>query len=179
MLLDLLAKRRSIRTFTPDPLSKEQVDMLAEAVLRSPSSRGRNPWEFIFITDPSLRNSVSQAKEHGAEFLKNAPLVVAIVADPEKCDVWIEDCAIAAILLQITAESLGLGSCWAQMRLRKHKDGRPAEDHLRKILQLPDNYVVPVIIGIGNPAEAKPGHIRDALGWNKIHSNRFGDQKED
>lgn len=178
MLLDLLAKRRSIRTFAPDMLSKEQVDMLAEAVLRSPSSRGRNPWEFIFITDPSLRAAVSQAKEHGAEFLKNAPLVVAVAADPEKCDVWIEDCAITAILLQMTAESLGLGSCWAQMRLRKNKDGRPAEDHLRNILQLPDNFVVPMVIGIGRPAEAKPGHPRDTLGWNKIHYNHFGEKKE-
>ncbi|KIH77426.1 Nitroreductase [Geoalkalibacter ferrihydriticus] len=178
MILDLLKQRRSIRQFKPEPLSAEEIKILAEAVLRSPSSRGRNPWEFIFITESDLRAQVSLAKPHGADFLSQAPLAVAVVADPNKCDVWIEDCSIAAILLQITAESLGLGSCWAQMRLREHGDGDSAEDYLREVLQLPKDYVVPFIIGIGRPAESKPGHSQEDLAWEKIHSNRFATKQE-
>ncbi|WP_305045831.1 nitroreductase family protein [Geoalkalibacter sp.] len=178
MVLDLLKQRRSIRAFKSDPLTPEEIDTLTEALLRSPSSRGRNPWEFILVTDPDLRDKLAQAKAHGAEFLREAPLAVAVVADPGKCDVWIEDCAIAAILLQMTAESLGLGSCWAQMRLRSHKDGRSSQEHLKEILQLPEVYQVLAVIGIGHPAEPKIGHRREDLPWNKIHRQRFG-QVED
>ncbi|MDO3379973.1 nitroreductase family protein [Geoalkalibacter halelectricus] len=178
MVLDLLKKRRSIRRFKPDTVSSADLQTLQEAVLRSPSSRGRNPWEFIFVTDAELRGRLSRAKLHGAEFLAQAPLAVAVIADPKKCDVWIEDCSIAAILLQITAESLGLGSCWAQMRLRDHDAQTSAEDYLRQVLELPPDYRVPFILGIGHPAEAPPGHPREALNWDKIHFNRFGSREE-
>lgn len=173
MMLDLLRKRRSIRQFEDRPVEKEKVDQLLEAVLRSPSSRGRNPWEFVVITDADLRARTARAKEHGSGFLAEAPLSVAIVADPGKCDVWVEDCSIAAIILQLTAESLGLSSCWAQIRLRQHNDSLSAEDYLKDLLNLPSHYTVEAVIGIGYPAEAKPGHPLQALDWDKIHINRF------
>lgn len=173
MLLDLLQTRRSTRQFKPDPLSSEQIEQLSEALLRAPSSRGLNPWHFVVVDEPLLLARLAHAKAHGAEFLAGAPLAIAICAEPTRSDVWIEDCAIAAIILQLTAESMGLGSCWAQMRLRSDANGRSAEVNVREILELPKEWSVDCIIGIGQPQRRLAGHPRASLPWAKIHRNRF------
>lgn len=172
-MLNLLQKRRSIRQFKTDKISPEEIEILKEALLRSPSSRGLNPWHFVFIDDPQILTRLSTAKAHGAEFLANAPLAVAICADPKRCDVWIEDCAIAAIILQLTAESIGLGSCWAQMRLRSDSQGESAEANVREILNLPARWSVDSIIAIGHPRQSLAGHPRESLPFDKIHHNRI------
>ena len=100
MFISLIQKRRSIRKFQRKKVETEKVDMLVEAALRSPSSMGRNPWEFIFVTDQSLLEKLSRAKPHGSAFLKDAPLGIVVCADPETSDVWVEDASIAAIFLR-------------------------------------------------------------------------------
>ena len=174
MFLSLLQQRRSIRKFKPQPVEPEQIDRLIEAALRSPSSRGLNPWQFVVVDDRETLGRLGRTKAHGSEFLTGAPLAVAVCADPERCDVWVEDCAIAAIFLQLAAQSLGLGSCWAQIRLRPHGDGRSAEAYVREVLGLPESLVVECIIGIGYPARRLPGHPREGLAVEKVHRNRFG-----
>jgi nitroreductase len=173
-MLPLLQKRRSIRVFQKRPIEQEKIDLLVEAVLRSPSSRGRSPWEFVFVKEAEVISKLSRAKASGSEFLAKAPLAVVVAADPEVCDVWVEDCAIAAIILQLTAESLGLGSCWAQIRERLHGEGRSAEDYLKETLALPSRYRVLSVIGIGYPGEEKAGRPKEALPYQKIHTDRFG-----
>ena len=173
MLLDILQNRRSSRQFKSTPITPEQVAQLTEALLRAPTSRGRNPWHFVIVDDPQLLSQLAKAKAHGAEFLAKAPLAVAICADPAVSDVWVEDCAIAAIILQLTAESIGLGSCWAQMRLRSDANGRSAEANVREILNLPAEWNVDCIIGIGQPLQRLPGHPHKTLPSTKIHYNRY------
>src|ERR1043166_6616426 len=119
-MIELLRKRRSIRKFSAEKIAPEAVETLIEAALRAPSSRGINPWEFILADNPEMLGKLSKAKQHGSEFLKNAPLAIVVCADSSKSDVWIEDCSIAAVIIQLTAVSLGLGSCWAQIRERRH-----------------------------------------------------------
>jgi nitroreductase len=172
MFIELLQQRRSIRQFRSEPITPEQLTQLTEALLRAPTSRGRNPWHFVVVDDPQLLNQLSTAKAHGAEFLAKAPLAVAICADPAVSDVWVEDCAIAAIILQLTAASLGLGSCWAQMRLRSDANGRSAEANVREILNLPAEWNVACIIGIGEPSHRLAGHPRASLPNGKIQRNR-------
>lgn len=173
-MLDILKKRRSIRRFEPRPVEREKIDLLTEALLRAPSSRGLNPWEFVIVTDPDQLRALSRAKPHGAGFLAGAPLAVVVAADPERCDVWTEDCAIAAIILQLAAVSLGLGSCWAQIRLRPHGDGRSAEAFVREVVGLPPGMAVVCIVGIGYPDETRPGHPVASLQFNKIHREQYG-----
>ncbi|MCP4671073.1 MAG: NAD(P)H-dependent dehydrogenase/reductase, partial [Desulfobacula sp.] len=118
MFMTLIRDRRSIRQFTDKPVEKEKVDLLIEGGLRSPSSRGLNPWEFIVIKKRPTLEKLSRSKPHGAGFLKNAALGIAVIADPEKCDVWIEDSSIASTYIQLAAKSMGLESCWVQIRER-------------------------------------------------------------
>ena len=172
-MLDILRRRRSIRHYTPEALAPETVELLKEAVLRSPSSRGLDPWEFVFVTDKGLLNQLSKAKPHGAHFLRDAALGVVDLGDEAKADTWVEDCAIASIILQLACEGLGLGSCWVQIRMRACDESTSAEARVREILNIPAHLRVESIISIGYPAKALKGHPRETLKDHTIKTDTY------
>jgi nitroreductase len=176
-MIDILRQRRSIRTYLDKPIEPENIDLLKEAVLRSPSSRNFNPWQFVFVDDKPTIKKLAAAKPHGSAFLNGAPLAVVVLGDSKKSDVWIEDCSIASILLQLTAQSLGLGSCWVQIRLRKNTS-MTSEKYVQSVLNIPDDLKVESIIGIGYPAEQREGVPKSELQFEKIHLNHFEDNHE-
>jgi nitroreductase len=172
-MLAQLRTRRSIRRYTDAPLANEVVEQLQEAVLRSPSSRGRNPWRIIFVEDRSLLARLARCKPHGAAFLRRAALGIVVCGDESRSDVWIEDCAIVSTVAHLTAHSLGLGSCWIQVRLRGHEDGRSAEEHIRQVLGLPRELRVLSIVAVGHPAQELDGHERGSLGWDRVERRAY------
>lgn len=172
-MIEILRYRRSIRSFTPEKIAAYTIETLIEAALRAPTSRGINPWEFILVDDPDLLTKLSRAKQHGSEFIKNAPFAIIVCADSTKSDVWIEDCSIAAIIIQLTAQSEGLGSCWAQIRNRQHDNEKTAESYVQELLGLPEHIKVECILGIGHPAELKKPVSEDSLQRNKIRKNSW------
>jgi len=174
MFIDLVRGRRSVRKYLEKPVEREKVDLLVEAALRSPSSRGLNPWEFVVVTDRELLGRLSRAKTHGATFLKDAPLGIVICADPQQSDVWVEDAAIATTLVHLAAASLGLGSCWIQIRGRRHNDGRPSSEYVAELLGLPEGREVDAIVAVGYPAEEKRPHPAEDLQYEKVSYDRYG-----
>ena len=88
-------------------------------------------------------------------------------------DCWIEDCAIAAVSMQYQAEELGLGSCWAQMRGRGLSDGTLAEDVIRGILDIPENFGVLCVLGFGHKEKERKPQDEDALKWENVHIDKF------
>ena len=174
MFHDLIEQRRSIRRFTQEPIEQRQIEMLAEAALRAPSSRGLNPWEFVFVTDRRLLTQLAAAKPHGSSFLSGAALGVVVCGNPQVSDVWVEDTAIASIFLHLAAASLGLGSCWIQIRKRKHTDEVSSESYVADLLQIPAHLRVESVIAVGHPAESRPSHPRETLQKEKVHLQRHG-----
>ncbi len=172
-MIELIRKRRSIRRFNGQLLDAQTVALLAETLLRAPSSRNINPWEFVLVDDAALLEALSRAKRHGSDFLREAALAVVICADQTKSDVWVEDCSIAAILLQLTAQSLGLGSCWAQIRKRQHDTHTTAEQYVQTLLRLPPQFKVEAIIGIGHPAEQRRPLSASRLDYTKLRHNGY------
>lgn len=169
MVYELLKTRRSIRKFSSKEVGKDKLDIILKSALLSPSSRSRKPWEFVAVTNKELLQKLSQCREHSSQFLAGAPLGVVVFADPEKCDVWIEDASIASIIIQLTAHSLGLGSCWIQVRDRFHSGGQPAEDYIKEVLGMPETYKVECIIAIGYADENKKPYDENELPINKLH----------
>lgn len=166
--MDLLRMRRSIRKYKDKDIDPRTIDDLKEAVLRAPSSRGINPWRFFFVTDRELLSRLSKAKEHGSDFIKGAPLGVVICADERESDVWVEDCSVASIILQLAGLSLGLGSCWIQIRNRSYSRDRSSEDYVREVLGLPQGLKVESMIAFGYPDEVLEPVPRDQLEYGKI-----------
>ena len=174
MFIPLIQKRRSIRRFLKRDVEPEKIDLLVEAALRAPSSRGINPWEFIVVTERETLDRLSTAKKHGSLFIKNANLGIVVCADPEQCDVWVEDASIASIFIHLAALSLGLGSCWIQIRERMHNEIITSEEYVSEILNIPVNLKIESIVGIGYPDEEKSPHAKEELQYEKVHHNVFG-----
>ena len=175
-MLELLKKRRSIRKYKEKKIEKEKIGQLIKAVLLSPSSRNLRPWEFVVVDDGDLLAKLSQSKPHGSEFLRSAALGIVVIVDAQKSDTWIEDSSIASIILHLTSETLGLGSCWIQIRGRQHNDSVTAEEYVRQTLNIPEKYKVESVISIGYPDENKPPLDESELQYNKVHLNSFGNQ---
>ena len=172
-MIEILRNRRSARTFQPKPIEPEKVQILREALLRSPSSRSINPWEFIVVDEAQTLDNLAGCKAHGASFLSGAPLGIVVLGDTTRSDTCVEDCSIAAITLQYAAESLGLGSCWCQVRMRKQSENTTAEDYIRETMGIPGHFMVQCVIAIGYPAQRQTPHAHDSLQWGKIKENRY------
>jgi len=172
-MIELLRKRRSIRKFQEKSIDTEKIKILKEAALRAPTSRNIMPWEFIFITDKVKLKKLSEAKQHGSAFVAGAPLAVVVCADTTKSDVWVEDCSIASIVLQMAGLEMELGSCWAQIRNRKHNETESAEEYIQNLLGIPEHFAVESIIALGYPDEEKEPVPYSALPLDKIHTEEF------
>ncbi len=171
---ELIKNRRSMRKFTGEELSQEQVVALLKAALMAPTSKRSNSWQFIAVDDKEILKQLANCKEHASAFIADAALAVVVTADPLASDVWIEDASIASIMIQLQAEDLGLGSCWVQIRERFTASGMPSDEYVREVLDIPLQLQVLSIIAIGHKGmERKPfdeGHLQ----WEKIHINKYG-----
>jgi nitroreductase len=174
MFIELARKRRSIRRYRNKPLEPEKIDLIVEAAVRAPSSRGINPWEFIVVQDRTLIQKLARAKKHGSGFAAGAQLVVVVCADTEKSDVWIEDASIASTMILFAAHSLDLGACWIQIRKRQHNESMSTEAYVRNTLDLPERFSVLAFVAIGYPEESKPPHPWSELAYGQVYSNRYG-----
>lgn len=172
-MIELLRNRRSIRQYLDRPIEPEKIERLKEAALRAPSSRNIDPWEFIFVDDRELLAKLAACKPHGAGFLKGAALGIVICADGVQSDVWIEDCSIASILVQMAAQSLGLGSCWIQVRHRMHDEKVSSEQYIQDLLGIPERIRVESIVAVGYAAERRTPLRAGELKTAKVHVNRF------
>ena len=110
----------------------------------------------------------------GAGFLADAAMAVVVMADPLASDVWIEDAAIASIMIQLQAEDLGLGSCWIQVRERFTATGMPSGEYVHTLLDIPLQLQVVSIIAVGHKGMERKPFNEDHLQWEKIHINKFG-----
>jgi nitroreductase len=172
-MIEIVRNRRSIRKYEQKGIDANMLDILKEALLRCPSSRGINPWAFVFVDNPDLLLQLSQAKEHGSGFLKDAALGLIVCGDETKSDVWIEDCSIASIVVQLTAHSLGLGTCWIQIRNRPHTKEMTSEKFIQGLLGIPEHLRVECIISIGYPAENRTPLPFERLDFGKINCNGY------
>ena len=173
---DLIKNRRSMRKFTDEELSQDQVVALLKAALMSPSSKRSNPWQFIVVDDKETLQKLSLCTEMGAAFLKDAPLAIVVMADPLASDVWIEDAAIASLMIQLQAEDLGLGSCWIQVRKRNTATGIPSGDFVHNVLDIPLQLQVLSIVAIGHKGMERKPFNEEHLQWEKIHLGKYGNQ---
>ena len=171
-MLELLKHRRSIRTFTDEPVSQENIDSLLKAALLAPSSMGKKPVECIVVRNKETIARLKTYKKHGTTPLGTAPLAIVVIADGQKSDVWVEDDSIVSILIQLEAEKLGLGSTWIQLR-RREGDSGPSEEAFRQELGIPEQYGVLSVVAIGHKNEQKKPYTDADLDFTKVHYETF------
>ncbi len=166
---DLIVNRRSIRRFTQEEVSAEDVKTIMEAALMAPTSKNSRPWHFVLVEEPAKLEALSKCKDNGARPIAGCALAVIVASDVEASDPWIEDAAIAATFIQLQAADLGLGSCWIQVRGRYTDNDIQSETYVQNILEMPDTILPVCIIAIGHKAEEKKTQNTEKLMWEKVH----------
>ncbi len=172
-MLDIFYNRRSTRKFLDQKIEDDKIKKLLTAALLAPSSKGSRPWEFIVVTELALLSVLADAKPHGASLIKHAPLAIIIAGDKTKSDVWIEDCSIASVFIQLEAEALGLGSCWVQINRRYYNDEITSNEYIHQHFNIPDRLEVLSVVGIGYKAIERPPLSDCDILWDKVSINRY------
>lgn len=169
----LAQMRRSHRKYTDEEIDADDVKLILRAALMAPTSKGQRAWQFVVVDDKMDLEKLSDAKDLGGQFIKDAPLAIVVLGDPMQDDCWVEDGTIAAISMQYQAEDLGLGSCWVQMRGRGLSDGTTADTVIRGVLDIPDNFNVLCVLTFGHKADERKPQNEDKLKWENVHIGKF------
>ncbi len=175
--LDFIFSRRSIRKFTAEPVTAEQLELLQEAALAAPSAMNRQPWRFYFITRPQVIQAIDAAAQNqyramgdrgvfermaqrGSDSLfYGAPLLVIISVDRQELAATgypLIDAGIAAENNVLAAQVLGLGSCI--IGLARAAFSGAGQEQVRQLIQMPSEHEFAISIAIGHPAIGKEPH---------------------
>ncbi|MHA1238796.1 MAG: nitroreductase family protein [Candidatus Odinarchaeia archaeon] len=162
-VLSTIVKRRSIRKYTSKEVEFDKLIQVLDAARWAPSSRNRQPWKFIVITDDKVKRQIASYSRYG-EFLKDAPILVAFTTDPTLSkNFYKEDGALATQNFQLAAWSLGLGTCWI---------GTMEREKVKKILKIPENQHLLTVMPLGY-FEEKPESTRKPLS-ELVYSEKYG-----
>ncbi|MDR0396618.1 MAG: nitroreductase [Oscillospiraceae bacterium] len=159
-VLRAIADRRSVRGYSPKPITQDQLDALLAAAVQSPSAMNRQPWHFSVVQNPAILSrinaEVSKAmnKDVGDVF-HGAPCCVFLSCEPDAR--WSRlDCGIATENIAIAAQGLGLGSVILGMPEAAFTG--PNGGELNAMLKFPPTYKFAVAIAVGVPAVTKEAH---------------------
>lgn len=168
-LQDIILKRRSVRKYTGEDIPEEKIGKILQAGLLAPTSRNLKPCEFYVIRDKQKLAELSRAKQAGGGMIEHCNAAIAVFGDSRKADTWAEDCSIALSYMMLMAEEMEIGNCWVQIHLRSDASGNDAEENVRRILTVPEEYRIAGILSLGIPAEKLNPHTLDEADWKKVH----------
>ena len=167
-LLELAQNRRSIRSYTDEPLSRETIDSILTIAALAPSSYGQNPVEFVVVEGKDMLRKLADCKAIGAPSVRNATAAVVVMADTTKGELWVEDTSVAAAYLLLAAEQYGVGACWNQIHLRNGQR-KSASREICELLGIPPKYEVECVVSLGYPAETKEPRSAEQMKKGRIH----------
>lgn len=171
-MLEIIRKRRSIRTFVKKDVEKGKLNEILKAAMFSPTARGLRPWEFIIVTNGETKNKLSKATPYSSS-VKGAPVIVVICYDINKGRRFKEDCSICAENIYLEATNQGLGTCFIQIADGTEADVGNPEEFVKKVLSIPENFRVQCLMPIGYPAKQPEPHKVEEFDKNKIHYEKF------
>ena len=159
--IDLVKKRRSVRRYAAKPVPREVIDRCLEAARLAPSACNSQPWNFIVVDDETLKNKLAGAAFSGAysmnAFAGKAPVLVAVIREKSTYFATLAgyfrgvrysliDIGIACEHFVLQAAEDGVGTCWL---------GWFNERAVRKVLNIPGNKKVDILISMGYPEETE------------------------
>lgn len=166
--LTAIHARRSIRRFTNEPISDEQVNTILSAAFAAPSAHNLHPSEYIVIREKDNLIQLASKLTYGKP-LNEAACAICVVSDTNRQDIWEfinQDAAAATQNMALAAVDLGLASVWIGCT--------PSYPNLHEVsteLNLPEYVKCISILAIGHPAVAKdPNNRFEHL---KIHKEKW------
>lgn len=169
VIFENILGRKSVRNFTGEPVSEENLTELLKAAMAAPSARNRQPWAFVAVTQKTIMDSLADGLPF-TKMLYKAGAAIVVCGDTSvdlqegATDLWYQDAAAATQNILLAAEALGLGAVWSALYPYPAR-----ENHVRSILGLPAGVFPFSVIPIGHPTGVdKP---KDKFRPERIHWN--------
>lgn len=147
-LTEVISTRRSIRSFTDEPVTDEIIETILRAAMAAPSAGNQQPWQFIVTRNRQTLDAVPDFHPF-AKMMKKAPVAIVVCGDPDGKkwpDFWVQDCSAATQNLLLAARDLGLGTVWTGVY--------PLEERMagaRTLFGIPETILPFAIVPVGWP----------------------------
>ncbi len=168
--IDWIFRQRSIRQFTGQKLTAEQIKTLLEAAMAAPSAMNMKPWRFVVVQSPEPLAKLRKALPFGK---MAAPCAIVVCGDLRSFKravqerFWVQDCSAATQNILLAATTLGLGTVWCGVH-----PINTIEKNIRNALEIPEGVIPLNVIFVGYPAEEKPA--RTQYSEKNVFSDKFG-----
>jgi len=153
-VLENIFSRRSIRSFKPQPIPREDLELIMKAAIHAPTGMNIQNWQFTVVLDSAKMQSLARviAAELGLaeSYNFNNPAALVLVSTPAGAKNGIADCSCALENIFLAANSLGIGSYWIN-QLKDICDKPDIRAELDK-LGLPYNHLVWGMAALGYEA---------------------------
>ena len=166
--LKLLLTRRSIRKYTDEPVSEEDVENVLRAAMAAPSAGNEQPWHFAVIRDRQTMSRITDVHPYAA-MLDHAPVCIAVLAQLSRekyKGMWVQDCSAATQNILLAAHALGLGAVWLGVHPVTSR-----EEGIKRILGLPAGVECLSLVALGHPA-GQPGPA-DRYDPSRVHREKW------
>lgn len=167
-VLEAILNRRSIRQYTNEPVTDDQINILLKSAMYAPSAVNKQPWHFIVFRDKTLIRAITE-KHPNASMLSQASAGIVVCWDEHlQHDIGYGpvDCAAATQNILLTAYSMGIGSVWVGLYPRQQR-----MEFISEVFALPEHIKGFSIISLGYPAEKKMQPQR--FNTDRIHFEKW------
>ncbi len=166
--LENIFTRKSVRKFTAQPISREDIRTILAAGMSGPTCVNSRQWSFLAVTDKQMLNRMADANGRPAAPLREAALGILVCGDLSRAfqpapDYWVIDGAIAAQNMILAAHALGIGSVWLGTWPQKQRVQNQAA-----LFGLPEQIVPHSLLAFGYP-EAADDQPRDLYEDDRVH----------
>jgi nitroreductase len=166
--LDAIFTRKSIRSYTDQPISQDTINTLIRAAMSAPSAHNQHPWHFVVIQDHDSLVKISENFTYG-KMLATSPLAILLCCDTNNLRnpaFWTQDMSAATqnILLASRAQDLGA------VRIGLYPEEASVK-FITEYFQLPEGIVPFSLVSIGYPAE-EPA-VKNRFSEDRVHHNHW------
>ncbi len=167
-VLDNIASRKSVRSYTDQDVTPEQVETILRAAMAAPTGMNVQPWRFVVVRDQAVKDKLAGGFN---KMIAKAPVVIVVCGQTVQKNGrpnnnWTADCAAATENMLLAVEAIGLGAVWTACY--------PYEERMNpaiEVLGLPDDVKPYCIVPVGHPS----GNDRPKDKWKpeNIHYDRW------
>lgn len=172
MVQEIILQRRSIRKYTEEKVDKSELEEMLMHALMGPSNANARPVQFVVVEDKESLKKLAGVEKFGTTYIKDAPLVVIVIADTEASPTWVEEGAIAGAYLQLLAEEKGYSTCWINLREGKTPEGIEMQEFVKEEFAIPKKFGVLCMIPMGKKDERVRKREKFEIG-EKVHYEKF------
>lgn len=164
--IEAILTRRSVRSFTAEPVSPEVAQELLRAAMQAPSAGNQQPWQLVVLDERALLERVAAAHPY-APMAAHAPLAIVVCGDTRlerHTGYWVQDCSAAVQNLLLAAHARGLGAVWTGVYPRAER-----VQAFQDLLHLPPEVIPLAMVVLGHPSQAVPP--ADRFLPDRVHRN--------